>query len=291
MTPTSTPTKAELLAEVAGLASPPHTCTRVMALIHDERADVSAIGDVIAQDTSLATRLLRLVNSSFYNFPRQIDTLSRAIAIVGLNDLHTLVVAVSAVDAFSRLGNRQIDMESFWRHSLYTAMLSRELGRRGHYPLPERLFVTGLLHDVGLLMICNQLGDMEQGLIRDANGDEDTLQALERDTFGFDHGELGGEILGAWQLPATITGGVRYHHRPDVAGAHQGEASYIWVADLLAHQIQGAGLFRGITVELPGFQEELLATVGMTRGGIDLDGLIDKVNDEFAEVHSHIHPR
>lgn len=286
---TEKPHKAELLKAVEGLASPPHICTQVMELMKSDTTDISAIGEVIAQDPSLAARLLRLVNSSFYNFPRQVDTLSRAIAIVGLNDLYTLVVAVSAVDSFSRLSNKQVDMESFWRHSLYTAMLSRELGQRGGYPLPERLFVTGLLHDVGLLMICNQIGNLEEDLIRSANGDEDTLQALERETYGFDHGELGGEILRAWQLPDSINLAVRHHHTPDVAGAHQSEASYVWVADLLAHQIQGAGLFKGITVELPGFQEELLETVGMGREGMDLDGLIDKVNEEFADIRSHIY--
>lgn len=285
----ATPDKAELLKEVHGLASPPHICTRVMELMREDDADIGAIGEVIGQDPSLATRLLRLVNSSFYNFPRQVDTLPRAIAIVGLNDLYTLVVAVSAVDAFSRLRNAQVDMASFWRHSLYTAMLSRELGRRGGYPLPERLFVTGLLHDVGLLLLCHQLGDTEGALIREAGGDEDSLQLLERDRYGFDHGELGGEVLKAWQLPDSITGAVRYHHQADAAGTSQAEASYLWVADLLAHQVQGAGLFKDVAVDLPEFQAELLHTVGMSRDGIDLDGLIAKVNAEFAEVHGPLH--
>ena len=286
---TTTPTRDELLRQMEGLASPPHTCTRVMELMRDENADLSAIGEVVGQDPSLATRLLRLVNSSYYNFPRQVDTLSRAIAIVGLNDLHALVVAVSAVDAFSRLRNSQVDMDSFWRHSLFTAMLCRELGQRGRYPLPERLFVAGLLHDVGLLIICHQLGELEADLIRRAAGDEDTLHTLEREAYGFDHGELGGEVLTAWQLPAAITDAVRHHPAPDLAGAHQGGATYVWVADLLAHQVQGAGLFKDIIVDLPEFQAELLETVGMSRQGMDLDGLLEKVQADFDELRAHIH--
>ena len=92
---------ASLINDVSYLVSPPDVCVKVFDLIESNNASAQDIGEIISHDPSLTARLLRLVNSSFYNFPRRIDTVSRAITIVGIRELYSLVIAVSAIKSFT----------------------------------------------------------------------------------------------------------------------------------------------------------------------------------------------
>jgi putative nucleotidyltransferase with HDIG domain len=241
------PDKQRILAEVAGLVSPPHTCTRVHELLEEDAASARELADVIAQDPSLTARLLRLVNSSYFGLARKADTLTRAITVVGLQELHNVVVAVAAGETFRRLATTTVNIDSFWRHSLYTALVARMLAREAGLALPERMFVAGLLHDVGILVLDHRLPTTYGELLLAAGGEESRLHALEGESLGLDHAELGGELLHRWQLPPVLTAAIRRHHARDKAV--DDETLLLHIADLMAHQSGIGALFEGAPVE------------------------------------------
>jgi putative nucleotidyltransferase with HDIG domain len=138
-------------------------------------------------------------------------------------------------------------METFWRHSLLTALLARTLAWRCRVLHPERLFVAGLLHDIGSLVLYNRLPELCRELLETAAGDEQALYAAEMQRLGFSHGHLGALLLGMWDLPETLTETVRHHHRPDEANGAAREAGIVHLAEALAN---GAG--NGGFCELPG---------------------------------------
>ncbi len=229
------------LKDSASLVSPPDICIKIFELMETNQASAQTLGSVISRDPSLTARLLRIVNSSFYGFPHRIDTVSRAVTVIGVSELYNLVVTVSAITSFSRIPNFIVNIDTFWRHSVSCGILSRELARRCRVLHPERLFVAGILHDIGSLVMYHRAPERIKNLLLAAQGNETILQHLEKKEFGFNHADIGGMLLSRWQLPPLLQEVVRCHHDPDAASEARLEAAIVHIADGLANQSeQGA---------------------------------------------------
>ena len=104
---------------------------KLFELVRSTRASADEIASVVALDPNITARLLRIVNSSFLGFPSQIDTVARAVTILGIRDLYNLVLAISAVRSFAKVGDGLVRMEVFWQHSVFCGLLARQAAR--HY--------------------------------------------------------------------------------------------------------------------------------------------------------------
>lgn len=233
-----------LVEELSWLVSPPEVCLRVSELLQSEASSARDFEKVIGQDPNLTARLLKLVNSAFFGLSARIDTVSRAVAIIGLRELQQLVLAISAVKAFSRVDASLINVSTFWRHSVYCGVISQSLGKRCRVLQPERLFVAGLLHDVGSLLLCHRIPEVCRDLLATAGGDEEALHRAELDELGFSHAELGGLLMDLWRLPNPLQAAVRFHHTPGDAGDGRTEAALVHLANVLANRCQ-AGSYCG----------------------------------------------
>jgi HD-like signal output (HDOD) protein len=210
-------TPYDLVSGVVRLVSLPEVCIRVNEMLDDVKVNAHDIGKVISQDAGLTARLLKIVNSAFYGFPSRIETVSRAVTVIGLRELRGLVLSASAVEAFSKIPNELLNMVKFWRHSVYCGVVAQLLAERCHVLHSERLFVAGLLHDIGELILCHRLpGEMGEVVAR-ARLEDRPDHEIEQEVLGFDHAEVGGELLKVWQMPRTLEQAVRYHHTPDLA--------------------------------------------------------------------------
>lgn len=247
------------VAQVAGLVSPPEVYVRAFELVESPDSSAADIAAVIGCDPNLTMRLLGLVNSCYYNLAGQVDTICRAIAVLGIRELYSLVLAASAVTSFSRIPNRLVSMDTFWRHSIYTGLLARALARRSHVLHPERLFVAGLLHDIGSLVMYFQEPEACNEHLLIAAGDEELLYQAELEYFGFSHADLGRRLASDWKLPATLVAAIGAHHRPEQAGEAVQEASLIYLANRLANGIE-AGNFCGQPAPEDSGYEALLTT-------------------------------
>ncbi len=234
-----------LIRDVSGLVSPPHVCARVFELMRSTDASAKDFGHVIGQDPNLTARLLRVANSSFFNFSCRIDTVSRAVTAIGLNELYTILIAVSAVQSFSRIPNHLVNMDTYWRHSVFCGLLARGIARRANVLHPERLFVAGLLHDIGSLVLFHRIPEQCGKLLLAADGDEQALYEAEIGALGFSHAEVGSLLLTLWNLPPALPGAVRGHHDPSRASVGAFEAGIVKIADTLANQISSAALHLG----------------------------------------------
>ncbi len=229
--------------DVSGLVSPPEVCIQLLDLVDSPKSTAHEIGEVIGSDPNLTARLLKLVNSSFYNYSGRIDTLSRAIAIVGTRELYSLAISVSAIRAFSKIPVEIINMDTFWRHSLFCGIIARQLGKRCGILHPERLFVAGLLHDIGMLVPFARAPEKARELLLIAEGDEQALAYAERQEFGFDHGDLGGMLATLWKLPDSLVEVISCHHYPMEAVCSKQQAAIVKIADMLADRSEMGALF------------------------------------------------
>lgn len=216
------------------LASLPEVVMRTIDLINDPNTSAAAIGQVLGEDPGLTARLLKIVNSPFYGFPSRIDTVSRAITVIGTLELLDLILATSVVKAFRGVPTELVDMDSFWEHSLYTGLVARVLAGRLRAPNTERYFIAGLLHDIGSLAMYMQIPDSATTILRRARAEIAPLHGIERETLGFDHGEVGAELMQAWHLPDSLVEAIRFHHTPEQSEQHRLETALVHLADVIA---------------------------------------------------------
>jgi len=234
----------ELLGDVEGLVSPPDVCLRLFELIHSPSSGAKEISGVVSVDPNLTTRLLRMANSSFYNFSRKIDTITRAVTVIGNAELYQMVLSISAVKTFNSIPNELVKMETFWRHSVYTGLLARALAARANVLHPERLFVAGLMHDIGSIILYHQRPDAMRDILLVAEGDEEVLYQAELERFHFSHASIAGHLMNQWQLPEELVDAVTWHHDPVQASVASTEAHILYLASHLVNESE-QGNFMG----------------------------------------------
>lgn len=227
----------DLIHDNVQLLSLPEVCLRIQQLADDPHADMVDFAQLVSQDPALTTRLLKLVNSAYYGFPGRVDTLTRAVKLVGIAELRNLTLAMAAMEVFGGLENERFDMLGFWRHSVYCALLARFLAKRARVLHAERLFIAGLLHDVGRLLIFGLLPERAAMILQRLVRGEDVC-AAERAELGFDHAEVGYELLTLWRLPQTLCSAVANHHHSEPPPDARLETSLVHIANLIAHQVE-----------------------------------------------------
>jgi len=224
---------AELVMGAVRLVSLPEVCLRVNEMLDVAETSAADFGQVISQDTGLTARLLKIVNSSFYGFPSRIETVSRAVTVIGLRELRGLVMATSAVEMFSRIPTEILNLAQFWRHSVYCGVVARLLAGRCHILHSERLFVAGLLHDIGKLIICHRLPAIAREVQQQVAQQNGLDFEIEQSLMGFNHAEVGGELLTTWHMPAALRDAVLFHHAPQNSKDNQIEVALVHIANAM----------------------------------------------------------
>ena len=231
-------TPKELIQKNINLLSLPQTAIRINSMVSDPNSTASDIGDIISQDPALTARLLRVVNSAFYAFPSQIDTISMAITVLGTRQLRDLVMTTSVINRFRDIPANVVDMENFWCHSLTTAIAAKNFANHMKISNSDRLFVAGLLHDIGKLVMYITLPDPSRQVMEIAGEPQIDSDHVEEAIFGFNHAELGAELLRQWKLPESLIEPVAYHHVPTSAKVYQQETAIVHLANVIANNIQ-----------------------------------------------------
>jgi HD-like signal output (HDOD) protein len=228
-------TPQQLVIEMESLVSLPDVCVKVNRLIDAPNYSAVTVGEIISQDTDLSARLLRLVNSAFFNFKAPVETISRAITIIGTSELRDLVMATTAARIFTGIPGDLVDMAEYWRYSITTGVIVGDLAKLCNVLHSERLFVMGVLHDIGRLAIYLKLSQEARDVLLITGGDDTLLPDAENEVLGFTHMDVGEALLRKWRLPESIVSVVAYHHRPASAQAYQLETSLLNLATVLAH--------------------------------------------------------
>ena len=231
-------TPKELVSGSIHLVSLPEIRIRVNELLDEPNITAAELGNIICQDTSLTARLLKIVNSSYYGFEAKIETVSRAVEVVGLRELRGLVIADSAVETFSHVSKEILNNIRFWRHSLYCGVIARLLAEQCHVLHSERLFVAGLLHDIGKLIIAHRLPNETRMIQLEATQGLRSEYEIEQDFLGFNHSEVGGELMKEWNMPETLIESVANHHSPRLAKTGVMETSIVHIANILTDQAE-----------------------------------------------------
>ncbi|MCF7935965.1 MAG: HDOD domain-containing protein [Synergistales bacterium] len=227
----------ELVLQEVRLVSYPAIYFQIKDVLESPLSSASHIADVVSKDSSLSARLLKLVNSSFFGFRKRIESITRAVAIIGSRELTTLALGVAAVRTFGEVPSGLLDMQTFWRHSIAVGVFARILASFRKIPERERMFVGGLLHDVGRLVLLRRAPKQMLSVIREARGSGRPMQEIELDRFGYSHAQVGAALLREWKIPDTLVELVRRHHSPLRSTAPE-QTGLVTAADTLAIALQ-----------------------------------------------------
>lgn len=227
---------SELVQDVGNLVTLPDVFLRINKLVEDPDSTLDDIASAVAQDPSFTVRLLRVANSSFYGFSSSIDTVSRAVSVIGTSQVRSLALATSVASSFEGLPNTLVSMENFWKHSLYCALIARKLAKLARRCDADAVFTAALLHDIGELVIFNRLpAEAGDALIRVLeNADELPVYQAEHEAIGFDHAQVGGELARQWHLPRMLVACIEFHHDIHAATDFRREVALVHIANSMA---------------------------------------------------------
>ena len=212
----SKPTLLDRVIETIGeLPTSPNVVSAIMGLTSDLNTEITKLSRVLSADQALTAKVLRLSNSPFYGRVRGVGSLDEAIMILGFFTIRSLVVASSAYSMFNK-GNDNSYEGRLWAHSLATAMCARITARRVGIKQIEEVFLAGLLHDIGILILLKKMRKDYSGVIKEVNKSGCDLVEVEQNLLGFSHPELGALILDRWNFPPILSHSVREHHDPAV---------------------------------------------------------------------------
>ncbi len=268
-----------IAAEVSDLASLPEICVRLNEMVDDPRASVLAMEEVIAQDPALTARLLKVANSSIFGQRGRVDSLSRAVMLIGTNAVRDIVLATSSIQAFANLSSDLVDMHSFWKHSLYNGIVARTLAAKRRILNKERLFLMGLLHDIGQLAMFHAIPDKMNAIFNYAKQQQMPVAEVEKRALGFDHGEVGGQLLKCWGLPDGVAQAAHYHHWPWLADSYALETAIIHLADYIANI---AGHSEGKHAEAMTVDKQVWNATGFSESVVD--SVIHISDEHFQEA-------
>jgi len=263
-------TAEDMVKRVGTLGSLPSIYQEVIQVVNHPLSSATDVANVISKDVGLTARLLRVVNSAFYGFPGKIETVSRATAIVGTNELCELALATAVMSVFDHSLRDMVNMSQFWLHSLFCGSVARMLGKLRGEANSERYFVMGLLHDIGRLVMFSEAPKLSRDVLEEAAKSGRPVYEVERAMFGFTHAAVGRELLAGWNLPVTYQEAVSHHHvplasrelTPDIAIAHVAEV----IANAMRVGRSGDSVVPPVSIEA---WEQLNLSTDVLRGVIE----------------------
>ena len=273
----------KIITKVLKVAALPAVALKFSEAIRDPLTSNNDLEKIVSEDSALASKVLMISNSALFNFPSKIDTISKAITIIGHKQLSEIILSCSVVAMFKDIPQDVINMDDFWRHSIAVATTARILAAARREQNIEKFFTAGLLHDIGKLIIFVEAPKYATEVLSRCNDNNELMHKVEKEILGFDHAKLGAMLLKKWKLPDDIVSPVYYHHMPSVASTDIVGPSIIHIADIITHAIElGSSGERFV----PALNEKAWHALGLD---VDILGaVIEQLNVQHAEAVKYI---
>lgn len=199
------------------LPSLPQILLKLLEAVEADTADFQHLADIIRQDTAIASKIIAIANSSYYNRGTECTGIERALMLLGTETVKTLVITSAIKQFFSQLsqGHHQF-LQAFWRRSLITAHFAQALATLTCYPKPDEAYLGGLLTDLGQLVLLSDYGDDYLNILADTDSDTILINE-ERERLQLTHCDIAADLIENWQLGHFISDAIRYHHEPGSA--------------------------------------------------------------------------
>ena len=210
------------IQEVIDLPTLPTVALEIRKLVNDPSSNISDLERLIEADVALTSRILRIANSAYYGIPRKVDNLKMAMVILGVLEIVNLVTSVSVLKMFkNQSSSTNFSVTEFFIHSTNCAELTVGLFKGLKINVPSGAYISGLLHDIGKLMLNQYFPDYLEASMTYAEEHDIQYADAELEVLGIDHGHIGGWVAKRWNIPEEIIEAITQHHvRPDTKAKH-----------------------------------------------------------------------
>ncbi len=192
------------------------------------------IANVVNHSPSLAATLLKIVNSSLYSRPARIDNLSQAVSLIGTSEIYGLALYITVMSNFNKIPKKMINMHAFLKHSIVCSIIARTLAAHKNLPETEQLFVSGLLHDLGRVLLYIYFPEDSLNILSYSRESDKLLYEVENEYLGCTHTHFARHMMQQWELPLILVNNVFYHHNPSAA-QHPIPAAIVHLADIISN--------------------------------------------------------
>lgn len=233
--PAASQTAEQLVRDSLTLISLPAAYTRLQEVMASTESSMKDVAEVVSLDPALTARLLRIANSAYYGLPSQVETITRAVNLLGTRQIHDLALATCVAQAFEGLPNELMDMSTFWYRSVMCGFLARELARACGLHETESLFVRGLLLDIGHLILYSRFPEACRQALAESGDDLLEYYSRERELIGCDANQLGARLMEAWKLPRSFTDSLDCLEHPETGQSLARQVAILHLAAWITH--------------------------------------------------------
>ncbi len=232
----------QLIDNLVTLPTIPAALAKLNTVIEDPDSSAQDIASVVSTDQSIATKVLRISNSTFYGLRTKVSSLAQAVSILGTRVIRNLVLQATTIQSYQHLRNNpDFDIDAFWEHSIRVAVATQIFAKhcKGFPMKPDECYTIGLVHDVGrVVLLDGQPKSFIESVRWAASSGEDSASSENR-VFGFNHTHVGELLAQRWKLPTEVAIGIRHHHSaPDTTDPSKLPAVLVSLADRLAHNLK-----------------------------------------------------
>lgn len=211
--------KAEILKMVqkkdSDLPTLPDVINRIISVASDPKTTTEELADVISYDQGMTNKLLKLANSIYYAQKTKVDTIKRAITVIGFDEIIGIALGMSILGSFSDKTGLSLDMKALWIHGIGVATVSKEIAKRTNPTVAAKVFVPALLHDMGKVIFSVYFKEEYMKVRQLAMEKKRPLYFAENAVFKIDHAMLSALLMKRWNFPQSIMLPCRFHHSPD----------------------------------------------------------------------------
>lgn len=275
--------KCKVKNKVREIGSLPEVVTKVSELVQNPKSSAAQLSKVISHDPGLTSKVLKLVNSAYYGFPKQISSIQHAIMILGFTTMRGLVLSSSIYKIFTPKNTNivSLDYKKLWMHLLITAIISKKISNYLGIKENDDLFSAAILHDIGKIILDqydheNYIQVLHQLKKSSVLGGH---IALEEKFCGASHQEIGYILAEEWNLPESLANVIRFHHNPLGSEDYTQLVSIVYTGNILTHIVMDK-----LTFNMNMFSYEVLDFLGITEDGLlflleEILGEIDEYNN------------
>lgn len=260
------------------LPSLPTIFSEINAAIKDPKCSGKDIADIVSKDPSLSATLLKIVNSAYYGLSERVESLHFAAMVLGSRQVSSLALGITVVNYFKGISNLGINMESFWRHSVGCGIAAKSISTHMKNMVPDRVFIGGLLHDIGRLVFLNRYPEQFDYLFKKAQFSGEFLSEIEAQIFGMNHARFGSLMTKSWNFSERISQMIRLHHDEFVQPSSK-EVALINFSNWLVNAI---GLNSSVETLLPCLDKNAWDALEIPES--TLESIIKQIDRQIVEV-------
>jgi diguanylate cyclase (GGDEF)-like protein len=271
----------EILDGDVRLPSLPAIALRIMDAVKTDEVSLSELARIVSSDPALAARVLKISNSSFYSLPQKVDSIQKALTILGTKTLKNIALSFVIVKWMRATNGDGFDYGVFWKRAVTSAvaadLISSNINKKN-----DDIFITSLLQDIGIIILNLCISEEYLKVFDEKRVSNMSIVEAEGKIFGYDHQEVGAQMLEKWGLPESIYMPIRYHHNgAKIPEEYELKANILWLADRVSSVYCGSRC----TEKINDINKTLGQTYGLSEK--DVQKIIDAVADQSVEILSY----